>query len=131
MLRAIAPYKKFFVYLLIGIVQAFYNFNTDDALTTLEIMQSVIFGLGLGAVYVAEETPYAKHVKTVIAALVAGLQALATTMQADLPLNDNAWFAVIIAVAGVLGVAIPKNAPENKVPGTDHTYPLEELPRAA
>jgi peptidoglycan/LPS O-acetylase OafA/YrhL len=124
MLESIAPYRKAFAYLVVGVVQALVNFGTDNVYTAGEILHSVIFGLGLGAVYLAEETPYSKHVKTVMAAIVVALQGIVAAMDVGLDLTTQVWLSVAVGVAAVLGVAIPKNDQEAAVPATAEAPPI-------
>lgn len=133
MLESIAPYRKFFAFLVVGVIQALVNFGTDDGVTGAEIMHSVIFAMGLGTVYVAEETPGAKGFKTAIAAITVGLQGLVSAMDVGAELSSQVWLSVFIGVAGVLGVAIPHNKVEHVRPGTNTAEPLDvrDLPQAA
>lgn len=117
----LAPYKKLIGYVFFSIVQSLITYGGDSPITRGEIGHTALTALGLVLVYALPNAPGAAIVKGVTAAIIAALEIVVAALDAGADFNTGVWLSALMAVGMVLGVAIPKNAPEPSIPPTAST----------
>ena len=108
-------YAKMLLAVLVTVLTALVPMLALGHLSTANLLNVALIGVGALFVFAAPNVPGAQYTKFVLAILAAGLTALVTfvgaagTVQGVTP---SQWIQVVIAVAGAVGVfAIPNATP--------------------
>jgi hypothetical protein len=103
-------YAKLFAMVAVTMATTAVAALSDNQITTHEWINIASAGAGACGVFVAPNVPGARYTKFVLAALTAGLMAVASTIDGGLTMS--AILQVTIAVVGALGVyALPNASP--------------------
>lgn len=105
-------YKKFLMALLGAVIVTLAAATSDDVLTSAEIAQVILAGLGTFGVYVLPNAPGYGAAKTFVAAATAGLGLLAGWLASGERITDSMWLNLVLAVGTAAGVFLVPNEPE-------------------
>jgi len=105
-------YRKFLMALLGAVVVTLAAAMSDDVLSSAEIAQVILAGLGTFGVYVLPNAPGYSALKTLVAGATAGLGLLAGWLASGEQITDSMWLNLALAVGTALGVFIVPNDPE-------------------
>ena len=109
-------YAKMFAMVAVTVATATGAALSDNRITPNEWVNIAIAGAGAAAVFAAPNVPGAQYTKAALAALSAGLIALASSI--DGGLTASKIIQVVIAAAGAVGVyAIPNARPSSEAAG--------------
>lgn len=109
-------YSKFLTALFGAAIVTLAAAMSDDVLTSAEIAQVVLAGLGTFSVYVLPNAPGYGYVKSLVAAGTAGLGLLAGWLASGQEISNGMWLNLILAVGTALGVFLVPNDPEPAIP---------------
>lgn len=105
-------YRKFLMALLGAVVVALAAATSDNQLTSAEIAQTVLAGLGMFSVYVLPNAPGYGVAKSLVAAASAGVGLLAGWLASGEEITTSMWLNFALAVGTALGVFLVPNDPE-------------------
>jgi len=105
----VAHYSKFLTALFGAVIVALAAATSDSVLTSAEIAQVVLAGLGTFAVYVLPNAPGYSAAKTVVSGALAGVGLLAGWLAAGDEITTSMWLNFALAVGTAVGVFIVPN----------------------
>lgn len=105
-------YRKFLMALVGAVVVTLAAATSDDVLSSAEIAQMVLAGLGTFGVYVLPNAPGYGVAKTLVAGASAGVGLLAGWLAAGDKITSSMWLNLVLAVGAALGVFIVPNDPD-------------------
>ena len=105
-------YRKFLTALFGAVIVTLVAATSDDKLTSAEIAQVVLAGLGTFGVYVLPNAPGYGAAKSLVAAATAGVGLLAGWLASGEHITQSMWLNLVLAVGVALGVFIVPNDPE-------------------
>lgn len=105
-------YRKFLMAAAGAVAVALAAATSDDTLTSAEIAQTILAGLGVFSVYVLPNAPGYAFAKSLVAGGTAGLGLLTGWLAAGDKITSSMWLNFGIAVTAAMGVLILPNDPE-------------------
>lgn len=121
MTNPLSPYKRLLMAVVGAVLMALHGYFSDDVLTSGEMMQTMLAGLGVITVYALPDTPVFRYMKPAAMAAATVLNILIAANNSGEPYDTELWLNVAIQALTVLGILGVKNDPEPAVPPTADT----------
>jgi hypothetical protein len=108
-------YSKFITALLGAVIVTLAAATSDNVLSSAEIAQVALAGLGTFAVYVLPNAPGYEAAKALVSAGLAGVGLLAGWLAAGDTITNSMWLNLALAVGTALGVFVVPNGETTNV----------------